>query len=86
MKSKRTKLDKLTDDALQLADPEECVQLKCLLLINDLFIYERQYDAEHLTTAERLKRREKEYAPVLEKYWETVETLAKENITKTSHM
>ena len=81
LKSKRTKLDKLADDALQLADPEECVQLKCLLLINDLFMYERQYDAEHLTAAERLERRKKECAPVLEKYWAAVETLAKENIT-----
>ena len=81
LKSKRTKLDKLADDALRLADPEECVQLKCLLMINDLFMYERQYDAEHLTTAERFERRKKECEPLLEKYWEAVTNLTKENIT-----
>ena len=81
LKSKRTKLDKLADDALQLVDPEECVQLKCLLLINDLFMYERQYDAENLTAAERLKRRKKECAPVSEKFWKTVDPMVNENVT-----
>jgi len=81
LRSKRTKLEKLTDDALRLADPEKCAQLKCLLLINDLFLYERQYDAENLTAAERLERRNKDCAPVLEQYWETVEALAMENTT-----
>lgn len=81
LKSKRTKLDKLADDALQIANPEECVQLKCLLLINELFMLERRYDAENLTADARLERRKKECAPILEKYWETVEALAKQNIT-----
>lgn len=81
LRSKRTKLDKLTEDALELADPEQCVQLKCLLLINDLFMYERQYDAEGLPAEERLKRRKEECAPVLKQYWKTVEALASENTT-----
>ena len=81
LRSKRTKMDKLADEAHQLADPEKCVQLKCLLLINDLFLYERQYDAERLTPAQRLERRKKECTPVLDQFWDTVESLANENIT-----
>ena len=81
LRSKRTKRNKLADDALQLADPEECVQLKCLLLINDLFLYEREYDEKRLTAAQRLERRKIDCTPVLEMYWETVEALAKENTT-----
>ena len=81
LRSKRTKLEKLTDDALRLANPEKCVQLKCLLLINDLFLYERRYDAENLTASERLERRKKDCAPVLEQYWQIVEALSQENTT-----
>ena len=81
LRSKRTKLDKLTEDALERADPDQCVQLKCLLLINDLFMYERRYDAEGLPAEERLKRRKEDCAPVLKQYWETVEALASENTT-----
>ena len=81
LRSKQTKRNKLADDALQLADPEECVQLKCLLFINDLFLYERKYDKLKLTAAERLEHRQKDCTPVLELYWETVEALAKENTT-----
>ena len=81
LRSKRTKLNKLADGALQLPETEKCVQLRCLLLINELFLYERQYEAEHLTAAERLERRKKDCAPVLKEYWQTVEALAQENIT-----
>ena len=80
-RSQRTKLDKLTDDALQIPEAERCVQLRCFLLINDLFHFERQYDAEHLKADERLERRKKDCAPVLEQYWQIVESLAKENTT-----
>ena len=79
LRSKRTKLDKLTDDALQIVDPEKCVQLKCLLLVNDLFLLEREYDSANLMPAERLKRRNEDCTPVLNKYWETVDALAQEN-------
>ena len=85
MRSSKTKRDKLDKDALQLADPEKCVQLRCLLLINDLFLYERQYDAEKLTPAERLERRRKDCEPVLKQYWGTVEALAGENTTGNLH-
>ena len=81
LRSKRTKADKLDEDALRTIDPEECAQLKCLLLINDLFRYEQDYDSAHLTAAQRLERREKECRPVLDAYWETVEKLASENTT-----
>lgn len=79
LRSKRTKVDKLSDDALLLEESERCVQLKCLLLINDLFRFERQYDEEKLTAAERLERRKKDCGSVLKKYWQTVEALAEEN-------
>ena len=81
LRSRRTKADKLDEDALRTIDPEKCVQLKCLLLINDLFRYEQDYDSSHLTAPQRLERRKKECRPVLDAYWETVEKLANENIT-----
>ena len=81
LRSRRTKADKLDEDALRMIDPEECVQLKCLLLINDLFRYEQDYDSAHLTAPQRLERREKECRPVLDAYWKTVEKLASENTT-----
>lgn len=81
LRSKKTKADKLEDDALRTIDPEECVQLKCLLLINDLFKYEQKYDEEHLTAMQRLERRKKDCRPVLDMYWQTVEKLASENAT-----
>lgn len=81
LRSRRTKADKLEDNATEKVDPEKCVQLKCFLLINKLFRYERLYDAEHLTAAERLERRKKECAPVLDEYWKTVDDLAKEKTT-----
>lgn len=81
LRTKGTKLDQLAEGALQLPEAEKCVQLKCLLLINDLFLYERQYEAEHLTAEKRLERRKKECGPVLEQYWQTVEALAQENTT-----
>lgn len=79
LKSKRTKVDKLSDDALLLEESERCVQLKCLLLINELFHFERQYEKEKLTAEERLERRKKDCGPVLDEYWQTVEDLAKES-------
>ena len=85
LRSKSTKREKLANDALPHVDPEKCAQLKCLLLINDLFYYERQYDDEHLTAAARLERRKKDCAPVLEEYWQTVEKLAAENVTGNLH-
>ena len=81
LRSQRTKLDKLSDDALQIPEAERCVQLRCFLLINDLFRFERQYEAEHLTTDERLARRKQDCAPILEQYWQIVEGLAQENTT-----
>lgn len=81
LRSKRTKADKLNDDAIQTIDPEKCVQLKCFLLINELFRFERLYDEKNLTGAERLEHRKKDCAPILNQFWETVEALAQENTT-----
>ena len=55
--------------------------MKCLLLINDLFLYERQYDTENLPAAERQERRNMDCTPALEQYRETVEAQAMENTT-----
>ena len=85
LRSKKTIADKLDDDAIRAVDPEKCVQLKCFLLSNELFRYERQYDEKNLTGTERLENRRKDCTPVLNQYWETVEALAKENTTGNLH-
>ena len=85
LRSKQTKADKLDDKAIQTVDPEKCIQLKCFLLINELFRYERQYDKKNLTGTQRLEQRKKDCTPILDQYWETVEALARENTTGNLH-
>ena len=85
LRSKKTKVDKLDDEAIWTVSPEECVQLNCFLLINKLFWYERQYDEEKLTGSKRLERRRIDCTPVLNQYWDIVEALAAENTTGNLH-
>ena len=73
LKLKDSKNDRLQDKPKAAVDPNQCVQLQLLLLINRLFRLEETYEKEGLTPVQRLARRQSESAPVLTEYWTLVE-------------
>lgn len=73
LKLQNAKNDRLNDALKVAADPNQCVQLRLLLLISKLFQLEETYEKESLTPKERLARRQSESVPVLAEYWSIVE-------------
>ncbi len=73
IKLQDSKNDRLNGAPKAAVDPDRCIQLRLLLLINRLFGLEETYEKEGSLPAERLARRQSESAPVLSEYWSVVE-------------
>lgn len=75
LKLKESKNDRLIANPEAKVDPGKCAQFRLLLLINQLFGREAQYEKDRLSPAQRLARRQLECKPILDRYWAVVESI-----------